>query len=281
MIAKYQSINDGVTMDIEEGKYKNIGILAGMSTSITNRTVAVTLVYSDTSKEETIVITTKGVSATENYSTGIFYFKNFTNEDNNNSNGSHHFAPFTIKTDPTKTLAAVKISGAGTNETNRCVFVVSAWGVKAGIGDYISLIEEIMADGISSSDEYESVKNYIKLIDEDGNELTVAQQEVYDSTTAAIAQYEANLEEMEKEAARQEAMTKRTYNYLTLSANRDVFVTWKDITDLARFQYDAAGTSKTVPEGYNTEKYTVSETEEIFNWIPHVRADGTTKVTGK
>lgn len=98
---------------------------------------------------------------------------------------------------------------------------------------------------------------------------------------AAEERLEEEIEAARQEAARQEAMTKRTYNYLTLSANRDVFVTWKDITDLARFQYDAAGTSKTVPEGYNTEKYTVSETEEIFNWIPHVRADGTTKVTGK
>ncbi len=97
---------------------------------------------------------------------------------------------------------------------------------------------------------------------------------------AAEERLEEELEAARQEAARQEAMTKTTYNYLTLSANRDVFVTWKDVTDLARFNYNAEGTTSKVPDGFNTATYAYSDTETIPDWIPYVRTDGT-KVTGK
>ncbi len=274
-IARYKSINEEAIIDVADGQYKSVGLLAGI-TAGDSRNATVTLVYSDTSKEERITIKTVAMTEAESYKTGTIYLKNFTNS-NDNSNGSHGFVPVTIETDPTKTLTAIKIKDATLSSTALCILVVSAWGEKADTDDFVSLIEEIMADGISSLDEYNSVKAYMNFINEE--ELTDEQKAVYNNTLSAIAAFEANLEEMQQEAARQEAMTKRTHNYLTISANKDVFVTWKDVTDLARFQYNAAGTSTSVPEGFNTATYDYNGTT-IFEWIPHERADGT-PVTGK
>lgn len=277
IIARYNSVNEGVTMDVEDGKYSSVGILAGIG--LAERDVKVTLTYSDgKTKSQSFTLAKSSASSTTSFATGTFYFKKFYDASFSQSSGSRTFVPCEITADVTKTLASVTVTATGSNSYTFPIYVVSAWGVKAGNNDYISAIEEMMADGIGDVDEYNSVKEYMNLIK--AEELNEEQKVVYDNTLSALAAFEANLEEMEKEAARQEAMTKRTYNYLTLSADRDVFVTWKDVTDLARFQYDAEGTTSKAPEGFNTATYAYSETETIPDWIPYVRADGT-KVTGK
>ena len=281
VIAKYKSINEGATIDVPDGNYKNIGIVAGVSAKST-RNAKVTLVYSDETTEETTVDVTAGaLSSTTSYLTGVFYLKNFTNTGGGGENalGGHGFVPLTVETDPTKTLTEIKIKDATKSSYAICIYVVSAWGEKLGVSDVLAQIETILANGIETLEEYNSVKSYMNLIGDKVATFTSEQKAVYDSALAEVTAYEAGLEEIEKEAARQEAMSKRTYNYVNLAADRDLFVTWKDVTDLSRFYYDATGTVNTAPAGFNTATYDCDGTT-IFAWIPHERADGT-KVTGQ
>ncbi len=265
----------GVTLEVTDGYYETIGFLAGCPTN--NRHFKITPIYKDDkgiANSENVQTTTTALSTTAGEG-AIKVDAKYILHDWGNAPIAYHPVTFTIEND--RELDKVLIQSGGNALP---VSIISAWGEKAGISDFISLIEEIMADGINNLDEYKSVKNYMSIIAADGGVMTDAQKAVYDNTILALAAFEANLEEMEKEAERQEAMSKRTYNYLTLAADRDVFVTWKDVTDLSRFQYDAAGTNKTVPDGFNTATYDFNGTT-IFDWIPHVRADGTTKITGK
>ena len=115
MIARYKSVNEEAVIDVEDGRYKSVGILAGIASGQT-RDATVTLVYSDEEVEKTITVNPPSMTDAQKYSNGNIYLKNFTNS-NDNASGGHGFIPFTFETDPTKTLTEIKIKDATTTST--------------------------------------------------------------------------------------------------------------------------------------------------------------------
>ena len=139
-IKSYKSINQEAVIDVTDGRYKNIGLLAGIMSGKT-RDATVTLVYSDEEVEKTITITAPTMTDAQKYSNGNIYLKNFTNS-NDNSSGAHGFIPFTINTDATKTLTAIKIKDATTTTTTAlCIYVLSAWGTKVTLAEVVAEID--------------------------------------------------------------------------------------------------------------------------------------------
>ena len=130
----------------------------------TSRDLKVTLIYSDSSKEEIIPFSIRAItsSTTENYTQGSFYLNTFLAPANNpRALGQYGFTPLTVETDASKTLTAVKINDGTKSSTALCIHVISAWGEKAGSADFISAVEEMMADGIDDVDEYKAIKAYM------------------------------------------------------------------------------------------------------------------------
>ena len=80
------------------------------------------------------------------------------------------------------------------------------------------------------------------------------------------------------EEERLEMLSERTYNYIDIAPDVDLFATWQDTADLARFFKAVSGTST---QSFNKVDYTDSDgvTTQIFDWIPQTKSDNT-PVTG-
>ena len=252
LIADYASLSE-MTIDVENQKYSKIGLLAGIVCG-QNKNIKVTLVYEDAEETKTVNIKAPVVDKNKSYKDGQMYLIKMNDTSNAlRTMGQTVFAPYEIEPISTKVLDKIILKPVSYTDTpKRPIFTISAWGEEADINYFLSAIEEIVKDGITDEDEYNSVKKYIGIIDADGGVMTDAQTAVYESALAAIAQYEENLEEIEKEAEKNQAISNK-YTNLDMVGPLDMFATEDDVSSANwKVTSTAAAPNILAYKGWNT-----------------------------
>ncbi len=223
MIARYESINKEAVIDVKDGNYKNVGLLVGLASNY-SRTASVTLVYEDTTAEEKIDVATSALSADTSYLTGYFYLQNFTNTTGGGSNasGGHGFIPFTIETDPTKTLTEIRIKDGATTSVANSFYVVSAWGVTRSLDEYIAELNELI-EKATTVEELEAID-------------VEAVEELFG---CVLNEQKAIIANKIAELSRVDTLKQREMYYYPVEYNRDAFFTVAEALEFGAF--DASG----------------------------------------
>ena len=223
MIARYESLNKEAVIDVPDGTYKNVGLLVGLSSKY-KRTLAVTLVYEDTTAEENIEVATTALSADTSYLTGHFYLQNFTNTGSGGTNalGGHGFIPCTIETDPTKTLTEIRIQDGTTTSVANSFYVVSAWGETRGLDEYIAELNELI-EKATTVEELEAID-------------VEAVEELFGCT---LNEQKAAIANKIAELSRVDTLNQREMYYYPIEYNRDAFFTVAEALEFGAF--DASG----------------------------------------
>ncbi|MBO5099375.1 MAG: hypothetical protein J6C16_04340, partial [Clostridia bacterium] len=230
MIARYKSVNEEAVIDVEDGSYKSVGFLAGIASGNT-RNATVTLVYSDEEVEKTITVNPPSMTDAQKYSNGNIYLKNFTKVDGGGANdgGAHGFIPFTINTDATKTLTAIKIKDATTTSTALCIYVISAWGTKVTLAEVIAeLNEKLNAINVETitKEECDALRLEIAELKASNTEITDA-----DFDTSKLEAAEERIAEEE----RLESLAQKEMYYYPIEYNIDGFATYAEILEYGVF----------------------------------------------
>ena len=135
LAARFNTLN-GVTLDVEDGNYYEIGFLAAVSY---NRTLNVTLMYKDgTTEVKNVAIPTNLTNVGQ--STGSVFFQNL--KTHAIAALVRRFKPYTVTSDTTKILDKVKLKSSSYANP---ILIISAWGEMPSVKSMLDKVTDVNA----------------------------------------------------------------------------------------------------------------------------------------
>ena len=259
--ARYESLSTPHIIDVPDGKYKKIGVLAGAMLKYTKK-LSISLYYEG--EAEPVVHNDDAmkiyVGTATNYTQGTMYLKNFTHTDPNND-GAAYFKPVEIATDSSKVLTHIEIDDAGTNNTAYPFYVISAYGEEQTLAEKITALDTLNTAGSITTDSYNAVKDAVEDIEKYlvnySVSLTAEHKAVVDTAKANLSAYESALAQEKLYAANTE--------WFDLNGNAKLFMNKNssDYTNRASLEgylpgVDYAGYLATPTGGFASDKGSVT-----------------------
>ena len=230
-IARHQSLNTGVTMDIPDGYYKNIGFLTAARNAYT-KTFRLELYYEG---EETPVTSDhrQGPAKTETggYAYDI-YFHTLTSA--GGSGTGYFFAPWNIEVDSSKKLEKIRVYDSGLNNSTWPIHFISSWGDEITLAERFTALNTLNEAGVNDKESYTAVANAVEGIEEvmAKTATTVANLKAADKAIYDTAK--ANLVAFENAIAQEKLYTANT-EWFDLNGNAKFFINTKAADYADRF----------------------------------------------
>lgn len=192
-IARHQSLKTGVTMDIPDGYYKNIGFLTAARNAYT-KTFRLELYYEG---EETPVTSDHKQGPPKEGSTYLYdiYFHTLTST--GGSGTGYFFTPWNIEVDSSKKLEKIRVYDSGLNNPTWPIHFISSWGDELTLAERFTALNTLNEAGITDKESYTAVADAVEEIEAviAKTATTVANlkaedKAIYDTAKANLTAYE-------------------------------------------------------------------------------------------
>lgn len=255
-IARHQSLNTGVTMDIPDGYYKNIGFLTAARNAYT-KTFRLELYYEG---EETPVTSDHKQGPPKEGSTYLYdiYFHTLTST--GGSGTGYFFTPWNIEVDSSKKLEKIRVYDSGLNNTTWPIHFISSWGDEITLAERFTALNTLNEAGVNDKESYTAVATAVEEIEAimartsaNSSVLKAEDKAIYDDAKANLAAYEVTFKNENDNLVVKSELEFKGNSKLFMDSTSEAFANKLNLTNYYP-GLDYAGLVKTPTGDFATDK---------------------------